>query len=72
MSNGTALPNNYTVDKSQYPLFKFRPDMISNRNWYWLRDVVSAACFAGVTNDGRAGYAGASGAGGVRPAFSIC
>ena len=72
VSNGTALPNNYTVDKSQYPLFAFRPDMISNRAWFWLRDVVSAALFACVSNaGGLAYYGGASGAGGVRPAFSI-
>lgn len=70
--NGTALPNSYTVDKSQYPLFAFRPDMISNRQWYWLRDVVSASYFANVTSHGSADYAGASSAAGVRPAFSIC
>lgn len=71
VSNGTALPNNYTMDKSQYPLFAFRPDMISNRAWFWLRDVVSAAYFAGVGSHGDAAYFGASNAGGVRPAFSI-
>jgi hypothetical protein len=71
VSNGTALPNNYTVDKSQYPLFAFRPDMISNRAWFWLRDVVSAANFAGVAHLGVADCTGASAAGGVRPAFSI-
>lgn len=71
VSNGTALPNNYTVDKSQYPLFAFRPDMISNRAWFWLRDVVSAASFAYVADTGYAGYDGASNALGVRPAFSI-
>lgn len=70
--NGTALPNSYTVDKSQYPLFAFRPDMISNRQWYWLRDVVSASAFAGVLSYGRAYSDGASYANGVRPAFSIC
>lgn len=70
--NGTALPNSYTVDKSQYPLFAFRPDMISNRQWYWLRDVVSASCFALVFSYGRAFYFLASSARGVRPAFSIC
>ena len=69
--NGTALPASYTVDKSQYPLFAFRPDLISNRQWFWLRDVVSAAYFAGVADYGNAGYANASGAVGVRPAFSI-
>lgn len=70
--NGTALPNSYIVDKSQYPLFAFRPDMISNRQWYWLRDVVSASYFAFVNGVGYANYNSASGAGGVRPAFSIC
>ena len=69
--NDTALPNSYTVDKSQYPLFTFRPDMISNRAWFWLRDVVSASDFAGVLNGGHAACSGASYAGGVRPAFSI-
>lgn len=70
--NGTALPNSYTVDKSQYPLFAFRPDMISgSRQWFWLRDVVSAADFARVSYGGHAAYDNASGAGGVRPAFSI-
>lgn len=69
--NGTALPNSYTVDKSQYPLFAFRPDMISNRAWFWLRDVVSAASFAYVATNGRANSDGASDACGVRPAFSI-
>lgn len=69
--NGTALPNSYTVDKSQYPLFAFRPDLISNRQWFWLRDVVSAADFARVDSYGFATYTNASGAYGVRPAFSI-
>lgn len=69
--NGTALAANYTVDKSQYPLFAFRPDMISNRAWFWLRDVVSASRFALVATAGLAYSLGASDAGGVRPAFSI-
>lgn len=69
--NGTALPNSYTVDKSQYPLFTFRPDMQSNRQWFWLRDVVSASHFADVSYYGNANYYGASAANGVRPAFSI-
>ena len=69
--NGTALTNSYTVDKSQYPLFAFRPDMISNRAWFWLRDVASASHFAGVTANGNADYYGASSTSGVRPAFSI-
>ena len=70
--NGTAFPNSYTVDKSQYPLFAHRPDMISNRQWFWLRDVASAADFCYVRGSGSAISTPASAAAGVRPAFSIC
>lgn len=70
-NDGSTVPSLYTVDKSQFPLFAFRPDMISNRQWFWLRDVVSAAGFAGVNANGRAYYNYASNANGVRPAFSI-
>ena len=70
--NGTSFPNNYTVDKSQYPLFTFRPDMISNRAYFWLRDVASAANFCNVSYNGTADLYNASNARGVRPAFSIC
>lgn len=70
-NDGSTIPALYTVDKSQYPLFAFRPDLISNRTTFWLRDVVSAAYFAYVNASGHASYAGASGAFGVRPAFSI-
>lgn len=71
IQNGTALANSYTVDKSQYPLFAFRPDMISNRQWFWLRDVVSASNFALVSSGGHANSTNASYARGVRPAFSM-
>lgn len=70
-NDGSTVPALHTVDKSQYPLFAFRPDLISNRNWFWLRDVVSAALFAYVTDYGDASYGGASSYSGVRPAFSI-
>ena len=56
---------------SQLPLFVFRPDMISNRQTFWLRDVVSASYFAAVNSNGYASSHGASYASGVRPAFSI-
>lgn len=69
-NDGSSVPALYTVDKSQYPLFAFRPDLISNRQTFWLRDVVSAAGFAGV-GGGYAGCSNASGVLGVRPAFSI-
>ena len=38
-----------------------------NRQWYWLRNVVSSALFADVSGYGRAGTYGASHSLGVRP-----
>ena len=70
-NDGSSVPALYTVDKSQYPLFAFRPDLISNRQTFWLRDVVSAAYFAYVDGNGNADYHYASNVRGVRPAFSI-
>lgn len=70
-NDGASVSTQGTVDKSQYPLFVHDPHMISNRLIYWLRDVVSAANFANVPTDGRAGSAGAAKVYGVRPAFSI-
>lgn len=70
-SDGSSVPTVHTVDKSQYPLFAYDPHMISNRQTYWLRDVVSASHFATVNHHGNANYFNASGSVGVRPAFSI-
>lgn len=69
--NGTNFAWKHEVDKSQYPLFAFRPDMISNRQTFWLRNVCSAAFFAFVGYDGNAATNNASNSGGVRPAFCI-
>ena len=69
---GTALAASYTIDKSQYPLFVFRPDLISNQNSYWLRDVASSTHFAYVNYAGTTSQYGAIGVFGVRPKFSIC
>jgi hypothetical protein len=70
-TNGTTIPVNYTISKSQLPLFSFRPDLISNRISYWLRDIVSAQNYANVNALGYTYYNGASTNYGVRPAFSI-
>ena len=70
-NDGSNVPGLATVDKSQYPLFAFRPDLITNRNMFWLRDSVSNAFFATVHPDGRARHNVSSGTDGVRPAFSI-
>ena len=71
VSDGSSIPNNYRIEKSQLPLFTFRPDLISNRQWYWLRDVISSANFAFVDSNGNAGDNGASHVNGVRPYFLI-
>lgn len=71
VSDGSSIPNNYRIEKSQLPLFIFRPDLISNRQWYWLRDVISSANFANVNSRGGAAYSYASGVNGVRPFFLI-
>ena len=70
---GDTVPQLYTISKSQLPLFRMRPDLISNRQWYWLRDVVNGLCFTGVAGYGFACdcYASNSG-GGVRPDSLPC
>lgn len=70
--NGTDFPHNFTVDKSQYPLFAFRPDLISIQNWFWLRDIAFDTNFCNVRGDGVADANWSNGVFGVRPAFSIC
>lgn len=69
--DGSFIPYNYTTGKSQFALFRMAPQYISNRQWYWLRDVVSAALFASVSNGGYAGFGNAGGVNGVRPYFVI-
>ena len=71
VSDGSTVPANYRVEKSQLPLFAHEPSRISNRATWWLRDVVTAARFAHVYDNGGANDAGASYSYGVRPAFCI-
>lgn len=71
MNNGTVIPTNYTIGKTQLALFTVVPKLISNRATFWLRDVVSSAYFALVSFRGNTGYAGASDSDGVRPVFAI-
>ncbi len=61
----------YPYDKTQFALFAAQPKFITANNWYWLRDVVSSGCFAGVGRRGDAGCRDASGSGGVRPYFCV-
>lgn len=71
VSDGSNVPANYRVEKSQLPLFQHEPSRICNRATWWLRDVITASNFAGVTDNGDAGYGNASNSYGVRPAFCI-
>lgn len=71
VSDGSNVPANYRVEKSQLPLFQHEPSRICNRAAWWLRDVVTASRFAYVYYGGRAAYYNASGSLGVRPAFCI-
>lgn len=71
VSDGTTVPNNYRVEKSQLPLFQHEPSRICNRANWWLRDVISASDFAFVYSGGAADSYPASNSLGVRPAFCI-
>lgn len=71
VSDGSNVPANYRVEKSQLPLFQHEPSRICNRNNWWLRDVITASHFAGVSHRGNADCNGASYSLGVRPAFCI-
>lgn len=71
VSDGSNVPANYRVEKSQLPLFQHEPSRICNRNNWWLRDVITASIFAVVNYNGCADYYYASNSLGVRPAFCI-
>lgn len=71
VSDGSNVPANYRVEKSQLPLFQHEPSRICNRNNWWLRDVITASHFANVYRNGSADCSDASHTNGVRPAFCI-
>lgn len=69
--DGKIVVNRYTTGKTQLALFTAVPKLISNRNTFWLRDVVSSALFARVDGDGLTNSNYASNSDGVRPVFAI-
>lgn len=71
VSDGSNVPANYRVEKSQLPLFQHEPSRICNRATWWLRDVITASYFAYVYIYGTADSIDASNSLGVRPAFCI-
>lgn len=70
-STPTIFQWTHTVDKTQLPLFRFRPDLIGIRVNYWLQDVCSSVFFAYVNGYGDAACYYAAAVLGVRPAFCI-
>lgn len=71
-SDGSTVPNIYTISKTQLALFMVCPRFIVNRSYnQWLRDVVSSASCAIVSGGGRADSYGASLSYGVRPVFPV-
>ena len=77
VSDGSDVPADRRVEKSQLPLFQHEPSRICNNSHWWLRDVISSSCFACVYDSGLANYGGAFSAlsyttVGVRPFFCIC
>lgn len=71
-SDGSTVPAIYTISKTQLALFMVCPRFIVNRAYnQWLRDVVSSAYFARVSDLGTTGCYGASGSYGLRPVFPV-
>lgn len=71
-SDGSTVLAIYTISKTQLALFMVCPRFIVNRSYnQWLRDVVSSAHFARVSNVGYADYHSASNSYGVRPVFPV-
>ena len=71
-----GLDDNFDECGGQLEFFKDPKNRVcalqgDDLEWYYLRDVVSAAFFAGVYGDGRCYYTDASHSDGVRPAFAI-
>ena len=68
---GTNYAFNYTIDNSQFPLFAFRHDLISNNQKSWLRDVARTVSFSCTWTNNNAYTEGAAAVHGVRPSFCI-
>ncbi len=68
---GVNYAFNYTIDNSQFPLFAFRHDLISNNQKSWLRDVARTVSFSCTWTNNNAYNEGAAAVHGVRPSFCI-
>lgn len=70
--NGTNVPESYTIDNAQLPLFALDHSKICNRGGWWSRAVVGSTYFAFMDAGGGCYYANAGATIGIRPAFGIC
>lgn len=68
---GTGNVKRYTINKTQFSLFRVAPKYILAGDGYWLRDVASNMHFARVDAFGAAQITGAANSYGVRPVFAI-
>lgn len=71
VSDGSSVPANHRVEKSQLPLFQHEPSRICNRATWWLRDVITTSFYSYVSDNGLASYNYAGVSFGIRPAFCI-
>lgn len=70
-STGSLTPTRYTINKQQLALYNLDPKNVNNRQYFWLRDIVTSANFAYVSSSGAANHGIASHSNGVRPVFAI-
>lgn len=71
VSDGSTVPNNHRIEKSQLPLFQHEPSRIANQSTWWLRDVITSTQFSRISNVGYVLPSNATGSLGVRPSFAI-
>lgn len=75
--HGTNIPYIQGYDKTQYAIFRLRPDLVlpldsnGERATMLLRDIANANAFCGLSYWGRSFYLNAEGSNGVRPYFLI-
>lgn len=62
--------DHYTIDREQLALFRLNPNALGRMSC-WLRDVVNASSFAGVSGYGAASYKSAGNTYDVRPVFEL-
>jgi hypothetical protein len=70
--DGSTIPTNHRIEKTQLPIFAFDPTKININAHWWLRDCIGDSYFTCVSNEGYANRGYAQWEYGVRPFFSLC